>query len=200
MKKIATFIIILFSIITSYAQVTHTLTAYDHYFDPDTLYIQPGDTVDFVSIGYHSATEIDSVDWENNSSNSNGGFWVGVGSSTSSSKFTVNTLGKYYFICDPHASMGMKGVLYVQNSTGINEKTIESNFSIIQLSENSFQANYSNCDEVNFFNLEGILLNSFILNKNLKSQILEINKNSKGLTIAVFKQKGEVKKSIKISF
>ena len=55
----------------SIGQQIHTITGYDHYFDPDTAYINVGDTVRLVSIGYHSITEQDSTDWVNNQATSN---------------------------------------------------------------------------------------------------------------------------------
>jgi len=66
----------------------------------------PADTVHFISQGYHSATEIDSIDWVNNIDNPNGGFDVGFGAPTSDMWFVISTPGKYYYICEPHASMG----------------------------------------------------------------------------------------------
>lgn len=95
------------------AQNSHTLIGFDHGYNPDTLYMAPADTVHFISQGYHSATEIDSIDWVNNIDNPNGGFDVGFGAPTSDMWFVINTPGKYYYICEPHASMGMKGVIYV---------------------------------------------------------------------------------------
>lgn len=99
------------------AQSTHTLTATDHKFTPDTLYMQPGDTVELINIGYHSATEVDSIDWINNNANHNGGFYVGFGAPTSSKKFTINNTGTYYNICVPHADMAMKSIIIVESNT-----------------------------------------------------------------------------------
>lgn len=108
------------------AQNTHTLTGYDTYFEPDTLIIQEGDTVEFFSVGYHSATEVDSVDWVNNTANHNGGFWVGFGAPTSAMKFTIDTQGTYYNICVPHAGMGMKSIIIVEPlQTGLQDQAPE---------------------------------------------------------------------------
>jgi len=113
MKKLFLLSALLLVSVFGLAQTTHTLTANDHYFDPDTLYMQAGDTVELISIGYHGATEVDSLDWVNNTANHNGGFWAGFGSPTSSTKFTIDIAGTYYNICSPHAAMGMKSIIIV---------------------------------------------------------------------------------------
>lgn len=117
MKKKLLFTLFLFVTSIGFGQNTHTLTAYDNYFDPDTLYILAGDTVNFVSLGYHSATEVDSMDWVNNVAQHNGGFYVGQGAPTNDMKFTINTIGVYYNICVPHANMGMKSIIIVGSQT-----------------------------------------------------------------------------------
>ena len=109
----------------SVAQETFVVTGNDHYFEPDTIYTNVGDTIRLFSNGYHSITELDSLDWVNNTATDNGGFWVGVGSSISDDWFVVSQEGKYYFNCNPHATMGMKGVIYVSAALGT-ENTVSS--------------------------------------------------------------------------
>ena len=96
MKYICGLLILIYGLNIS-AQQTHVITGYDHYFSPDTAYVNIGDTVRLVSLGYHSITEQDSIDWVNNASTDNGGFWIGLGGS--GDWFTVNQSGKYYFNC-----------------------------------------------------------------------------------------------------
>ena len=117
MKRIVSIFAVVFVTIAGQAQQTHTLTGYDNYFDPDTLYINAGDTVQFVSIGYHSATEVDSLDWVNNNGTHNGGFYVGLGAPTTDLKFALDQVGTYYNICVPHAGMGMKSIIIVESAT-----------------------------------------------------------------------------------
>ena len=61
------------------AQTSHTVSAFDFGYSPDTLYINSGDTVHTSIVGYHSFTSIDSLDWVNNTANYNGNFWIGFG-------------------------------------------------------------------------------------------------------------------------
>ena len=126
MKTLTTLTLLMFLSSIGLAQTTHSLTGYDNYFDPDTLVIQAGDTIAFTSIGYHSATEVDSLDWVNNTATHNGGFWVGFSAPTSSLKFTLDTPGTYYNICVPHAGMGMKSIIIVAQPTiGIDEASAQ---------------------------------------------------------------------------
>jgi plastocyanin len=131
MKKLILLNTILLLAILGFAQNTHTLHAYDMYYSPDTLYTEVGDTIELISHGYHSATEVDSVDWANNTANHNGGFYVGLGSSPFSNKFTIDASGTYYNICVPHASMGMKSIIIVESTiTDIHESKFKQDISI----------------------------------------------------------------------
>ena len=116
MKKFILLLTLIFPPSLGLAQNTHTLTATDFSFSPDTLYIQAGDTVDVIIGGYHGATEIDSIDWVNNIDNHNGGFDVGFGTGSPNTKFTIDSVGTYYNICGPHAGMGMKSIIIVEST------------------------------------------------------------------------------------
>ncbi len=140
------------------AQDTHQLTGFDTGYDPDTLYMAPGDTVQFTSIGYHSATEIDSIDWVNNIDNSNGGFDVGFGAPTFDTWFVINTPGTYYYICEVHADMGMKGIIIVDASAQINEMYPSGSFNFYGLGNGSYKLQYTDSDRYEVYNLNGQLI------------------------------------------
>ena len=169
--------VLVFLITTSIAdaQNSHTLVGFDHGYTPDTLYMAPGDTVHFVSQGYHSATEIDSTDWVNNVDNPNGGFDVGFGAPTFDTWFVINTPGKYYYICEPHAAMGMKGVIYVQQGIGIEEAYNSDNFQVYQLNSASIQLQFVDADKVDIFDLSGKLVSSINLNEEQMTQSIAIS-------------------------
>ena len=77
-------------------------------FDPDTLSINVLDTVFFTGLGYHDVTEVDESTYLSNGATSNGGFTYLF------DNFHVFTEpGTYYYVCSPHASMGMKGMITV---------------------------------------------------------------------------------------
>ncbi len=140
------------------AQNTHQLIGFDTGYDPDTLYMAPGDTVQFTSVGYHSATEIDSIDWVNNIDNSNGGFDVGFGAPTGDLWFVINTPGTYYYICEVHAAMGMKGIIIVDATAEINEVYLAGSFNFYALGNGSYKLEYVDSDHYELYNLNGQLL------------------------------------------
>jgi hypothetical protein len=53
MKYIFGLLILIYGLNIS-AQKTHIITGYNHYFSSDTAYVNIGDTVKLVSLGYHS--------------------------------------------------------------------------------------------------------------------------------------------------
>ena len=84
----------------------HVVNTVGMFFDPDTLYVTVGDTVTFNIGSFHNAVEIDSATYISNGTNSNGGFNFGVGTYD----WVVPQAQTYYYICQPHAIMGMKGM------------------------------------------------------------------------------------------
>ncbi len=181
------------------AQQNHIVNAYDHYYSPnDTLYINAGDTVTLVTIGYHSITEIDSSDWVANTFVHNGGFWVGgFGAPTSNMFFVINQPGKYYFICQPHASMGMKGVIYVAGTTGIKDNTNEDSFSAAYLGDGNLKLSYQNADEITLYNSLGQNVFTSSLSVNANSEVVKISLLT-GTYFAVFKKSGKPLSSKKV--
>ena len=140
------------------AQNTHQLIGFDTGYNPDTLYMAPGDTVQFTSVGYHSATEIDSIDWVNNIDNPNGGFDVGFGAPTSDMWFVINTPGTYYYICEVHAAMGMKGVIIADATAELEEINLASNFNFYAIGNDSYKLEHVESDHYRIFNLSGQLI------------------------------------------
>ena len=84
-------------------------------FSPATLTIELGDTVMFSLGSNHNAVEVSQATWNANGSTSNGGFTLAFGGGM----LIPGAAQTYYYVCQPHASMGMKGQIIVNNSTGI---------------------------------------------------------------------------------
>ena len=103
-------LLLLFSFLVSFSQV-HTINTVGMTFDPDTVTINLGDTVEFGPLGYHNAVEIDESTWMVNDTTYNGGFYFSFGSP--GGYFIADSAKTYYYICQPHASMAMKGVIIV---------------------------------------------------------------------------------------
>ena len=78
-------------------------------FNPDTLECFVGDTITINLGGYHNAVEVDDSTWMSNGINSNGGFNIPLG--TPSGSFVIDQAKTYYYVCTPHVTLGMKGVI-----------------------------------------------------------------------------------------
>lgn len=79
-------------------------------FLPETLSVDSSDTVRFVLDPMHNAREVDSLGWESDDTVSNGGFEVPHGGG----EVIPASPGIYRYVCVPHASAGMKGVIVVK--------------------------------------------------------------------------------------
>ena len=108
--------LVLFTVFNSFSQI-HTINVVGMSFDPDTVTINLGDTIEFGPLGYHNAVEVDESTWIANGTTSNGGFDFPLGSP--GGYFIADSAKTYYYVCQPHATMGMKGVIIV-NSTDCN--------------------------------------------------------------------------------
>jgi len=85
-------------------------------FSPATLTIEVGEDVEFDLGSSHNAVEVTKETWDANGNTAkSGGFSVPFGGG----EIVFNTPGTYYYVCTPHASLGMKGTIIVQESTAI---------------------------------------------------------------------------------
>ena len=105
-------IITLFTFFTSFSQV-QTINTSGMTFDPDTVIINLGDTIEFGPLGYHNAVEVDESTWIANDTTYNGGFYFPLGSA--GGYFIADSAKTYYYVCQPHVSIGMKGVIIVNS-------------------------------------------------------------------------------------
>lgn len=83
-------------------------------FVPADISIKPGDTIKFTLGATHDVKEVSQTTWDagGNSPLANG-FSTPFGGGT----VIINKEGLYYYVCTPHAALGMKGIIRV--STGI---------------------------------------------------------------------------------
>src|SRR5436190_2835959 len=97
-------------------------------FSPSTITVNVGDTVSFSLASAHNVVEVSQATYiANSNSPLAGGFSTPFGGGM---VFTsALTLGTHWFVCQPHASMGMKGKIIVQSVSGIAENLLETRFS-----------------------------------------------------------------------
>lgn len=116
MKKIYALLMIAVGLnITEVNSATWTVTNSGNSFTPSLITINLGDTVVFQIAGNHNVVEVTEATWNANGNTSNGGFTLPFGGGT----YVPNQVKTYYFVCQPHASMGMKGRIIVNSSTGL---------------------------------------------------------------------------------
>ncbi|MDB9895432.1 T9SS type A sorting domain-containing protein [Flavobacteriales bacterium] len=88
---------------------SYTITTVGMTFSPDTIVCDVGDTINFILGGYHNAVEVSDSTWMNNGSTPlQGGFSYGYGST---GYYVPDDCHTFYYVCQPHVSMGMKGVI-----------------------------------------------------------------------------------------
>jgi plastocyanin len=117
MKRITLLMMLVTACFYTYA-TTWTITSPGFTFSPATLTIQSGDDLDFDIEGINQVQEVSEATWNNNGTTPlAGGFSTpNGGGPVSAAKLTVGT---HWYVCVPHASMGMKGKIIVEATTGI---------------------------------------------------------------------------------
>jgi plastocyanin len=98
-------------------------------FSPSTVTVNAGDTVNFTLASIHDVVEVSQATYAaNGNTQLAGGFSTPFGGGM---VFTAQlTIGTHWYVCQPHASMGMKGRIIVQSPTGIPENLLEKNISV----------------------------------------------------------------------
>lgn len=119
MKKNLLLIIMLVIIGQSAYSTNDTIRNAGTTFSPATLTIHVGDVVVFILASAHDAVEVTKATYDANGNTSNGGFSVPFGGGS----VTFSATGTYYFVCQPHASLGMKGIITVTGASGIENLT-----------------------------------------------------------------------------
>lgn len=121
MKKSCTLLTALAMVSMVNAQTTHELTNVGTTFSPAVITMIPGDDIHLVLAAPHTCTQVDEATWNADGNTSNGGFNYSSGETT----FSLSTPGTYYYVCTPHASMGMKGKIIVESGMGVQEQAAD---------------------------------------------------------------------------
>jgi plastocyanin len=165
-------------------------------FSPDDVTINVGDTVNFSLASIHDVVEVSKDVYDAKGNTSNGGFKLNYGGGI----IAFKNAGVFYYVCEPHASMGMRGIIRVTDGTVTNVDNSQLLMSdIIKVYPNpvsdflNVELNLKNAEfaNVRILNLNGQQVKLFkniffqqgkssqklILDKNLKqgSYVLEVN-------------------------
>jgi plastocyanin len=119
MKKTLLFYVLIFLSFPAFCTI-HTITNIGNEYSPASITIAPGDTVVFLLSSEHDAREVSQETWNANSGVAlPGGFQVPMGGGMLLP--AQLTEGIHYFVCTPHAFLGMKGTITVQSATNTEE-------------------------------------------------------------------------------
>jgi plastocyanin len=102
---------------------TWTITNSGTSFSPATITITLGDSVSYTIASIHNVVEVSQSTWNANSNTALPGFSAPFGGGLILPAYL--TVGTHYYVCAPHASIGMKGTIIVQNTTGISENKVK---------------------------------------------------------------------------
>lgn len=121
MKHQMTIAVLSLSVVLS-AQTTHVLTAIDFEFLPDSIFAAQGDSLHIVfGSTEHTFTQVSEETWNANGDTPSGGWNLGPGiTETTIELFGTGTI---HYICLPHATMGMKGIVHISLENAIAERT-----------------------------------------------------------------------------
>ena len=136
MKKTIIFFLITLATTSISFSTTYTITDSGFSFTPSSLTINIGDAVNFGLGSSHTVREVSQATWNANGTTSNGGFDLPNGGGT----VVFNQAGTHYYVCVPHASLGMKGTITVNAATDVKtiSETIPENFILMQNYPNPF--------------------------------------------------------------
>jgi len=152
MKKILLFIV-LTSLGTLGFSATHIISNSGTTFTPDAITITLGDVVDFTLGSSHDVLEVSKTTWDANGNTAlSGGFSTPFGGGS----ITVDklTVGIHYYVCKPHASIGMKGTITVLDPTGLAENQLKDDIKVFPNPSNgNFQVQINNSQAAQKLNL-----------------------------------------------
>ena len=115
----------LFATVLPFLLSAQSISTVGFTFSPALLTVQAGSDITVTIGGQHTMTEVSEATWNANGNTSNGGFNFGPGTNT----LNLTIPGTYY-VCSPHANMGMKGRIVVESSTGLAEQAFDRSFTL----------------------------------------------------------------------
>lgn len=144
---------------------TWVVTSPGNTFSPASLTIKFGDNVNFSIASWHNAVEVSQAVWNANDNSPEIGFMVPYGGGIATPQQLP--VGTHYYVCTPHAAMGMKGVIIVQAATGLDETLLENNVSIFPnpvVDQLNVRLNFPEASnlEVKLYDVQGKLVNTLL--------------------------------------
>lgn len=182
MRKILLITIISVLFFAVNAQTTYTVNTDGDTFDPSNFTINQGDRVVFNTSSDHPVLQVSQTTWNSNGSTPlSGGF-----SYFSGGTYTATSPGTVYYICENHIDNGMKGVIFVNATTNLENTHANDKIKIFP----SHAIDYLNVvnstnkplNEIRIIDLSGrtiLRLNDFVSSE--KEVRIDVNQLSKGI-------------------
>jgi plastocyanin len=134
---------------------THIVTTPGFVFSPATITIQLGDSVRFNIGGIHRVEEVSQATWNANNSTPLPGFNAPFGGGLILP--AQLTVGAHWYVCTPHASSGMKGMIIVENTTSIGNQPTATAFNLFPNPSNGiFQLEMEQATDASNFQMDVI--------------------------------------------
>ncbi|MEX1131843.1 MAG: T9SS type A sorting domain-containing protein, partial [Flavobacteriales bacterium] len=122
MKKTITFLSLLSTLVIN-AQTTHDLFVSDFEFSPAFIEAIQGDSLRIVPLDSgHTFTQVDDVTWDANGNTPSGLFQFDPLLDSITVELTGS--GTIYYVCSPHASTGMKGIVEVALASSVMDHSL----------------------------------------------------------------------------
>lgn len=144
-------------------------------FSPATTTITQNDNVTFTLASVHDAVEVSKATWDANGNSPIIGFQLPFGGGTILGSSLAP--GVHYFVCEPHATFGMKGTITVQGTLAVPDIKTQNDIMIYPspAKENiTVQLNTSTSTpvEIKLFNLQGKLVDVLLPKSNFSGLLL----------------------------
>ena len=110
------FLLLLFLAPLASNATVHTISVNGLAYTPDTITIQVGDSIYWDVTTSHPPREVSQSVYMANGNTSNGGF---MAADQDTMEFVA--AGDYYYVCSNHFSSGMKGLIIVESTAGIDQ-------------------------------------------------------------------------------
>jgi plastocyanin len=172
MKRIFTTIVAIVFFATLSFATKHIINTVGSNFSPFLTEAVLGDTIVFNIASGHTATQVSKANWDNNITTGNGGFDLSAGNNQ---QLLPVSAGNYYYICQFHGSMGMKGQITVStpSRTSLYQTAVLSIFP--NPVQNSLRWFYGGTDlkYLKLFNISGDVCKSWVIDGNTSSVPVE---------------------------
>lgn len=94
--------------------------------NPEVLTVAAGTPITVTVTGNHHMREVSEATWNNDQNTSNGGFDFAGGTNT----LVLDVPGTYWYVCVPHVTSGMKGIIIVEGGNTVPETGTITPFSV----------------------------------------------------------------------